>query len=201
MPHRSSLFLNRFPRAEAPEQRRSLRLALVEVVVGEKMMEVLEVSEVSEMLEMIEVLVVSGVLGTLAVALELLEMLEVLEKRIPTVEHLEYQELILLHYSLAWAQGPRAHSRSYPYNTTMELRIAVDGCGYVLLTQTGVSSSMKVPTPELRQDGDCVRAGLSPEGASPPSLRKPFFLKLLASQPPQGLVATTIGRQRGLFLF
>ena len=150
------------------------------------------------MLEMIEVLVVSGVLGTLAVALELLE---VLEKRIPTVEHLEYQELILLRYSLAWAQGPRAHSRSYPYNTTMELRIAVDECGYVLLTQTGVSSSMKVPTPELRQDGDCVRAGLSPEGASPPSLRKPFFLKLLASQPPQGLVATTIGRQRGLFLF
>ena len=198
MPHRSSLFLNRFPRAEAPEQRRSLRLALVEVVeevAAEKMLEVFEVSE------MFEALGVSEAAGALAVALELLEMLEVLEKRIPTVEHLEYQELILLHYSLAWAQGPRAHSRSYPYNTTMELRIAVDGCGYVLLTQTGVSSSMKVPTPELRQDGDCVRAGLSPEGASPPSLRKPFFLKLLASQPPQGLVATTIGRQRGLFLF
>ena len=135
MPHRSSLFLNRFPRAEAPEQRRSLRLALAEVVVAEKMM---EVSEVSEMLEMIEVLVVSGVLGTLAVALELLE---VLEEQIPTVEHLGYQALISLHCSLAWAQArpdlywarqdPRAHSRSYPYNTTMELRITVDECGYV----------------------------------------------------------------------
>ena len=138
MPHRSSLFLNRFPRAEAPEQRRSLRLALAEVVVAEKMM---EVSEGSEMLEMIEVLVVSGVLGTFVVALELLEVLEVLEERIPTVEHLGYQGLVLLHCSLAWAQAhpdlywarqdPRAYFRSYPYNTTMELRIAVDECGYV----------------------------------------------------------------------
>src|SRR3989344_176911 len=130
MPRHSSSFLNRFPRAEALEQHRFLRLALVEVVeevAAEKMLEVFEVSE------MFEALGVSEAAGALAVALELLEMLEVLEKRIPTVEHLEYQELILLHYSLAWAQGPRAHSRSYPYNTTMEMRIAVDGCGYVAI--------------------------------------------------------------------